>query len=208
MKPSTRRGALRAAMIVGCAAAATTAGAAATSFFQRSGDPTVYRVSQRAICAVTGTGQLALLGGTGRVQPAPPALAARLQRGRIPSCPWPDGFYRRGSERTVHRVQGNTVCAVVGEGQLERLGASERSVRVVGARADLAAGKRDVGTCPWPNGFYRYAKSPQVYRIQGATICQVRNEAQLRSMGGTGAVQPVGARAQLASGKRDLGACR
>jgi len=207
MTRRTSRGTTLAASAIVCTLAAAAAGAAAPGFYQNAGDSTVYRVTQSDICAVTGPGQLQLLGGTGRVNTAPPDLAGKLKRGKIANCPWPDGFYRRGSERTVRHVQGDSVCAVVGEGQLAILGGSEGSIKVVGDGADLAAGKRDVGACPWPNGFYRYSNGPQVYRIEGATICSVRSEDQLKALGGKGRVKTVGPQAQLPSGKRDLGPC-
>jgi len=175
-------------------------------FYQKPGDATVYQVGHRGICAVTGPGQLKVLGGAGRVQRAGPDLVPQLDRGRVGNCPWPDGFYRRGHDRTVYLVARGNVCGVVGGGQLEALGGEGR-VMTVGPDADLRAGKRDLGSCPWPNGFYRYPNSPQVYRIDGATICALRSEHQLKQYGGKDRVQTVGTQARLEANKRDIGAC-
>lgn len=175
-------------------------------FYQKPGDPTVYQVTRHSTCAVTGPGQLQVLGGAGRVQPPPPDVAGRLDRGKVGNCPWPNGFYRRGEERTVFMVASDYLCGVVGNGQLEALGGESRVMRV-GPDADLAAGKRDLGSCPWPNGFYRYDHTPQVYRIEGASICAIRSEHQLKAYGGKGRVRTVGAQARLEANKRDVGPC-
>jgi len=196
----------RVLLAVVCLSAAAPGEARESGFFQKPGDPTVYQVSRGQVCAVSGQGQLRVLGGSGNVRAPSPDLAARLQRDKVGTCPWPDGFYRRGNERTVYMVAGGLACGVVGGGQLEALGGEGR-VMTVGADANLQAGKRDLGSCPWPDGFYRYDNSPQVYRIAGATICAVRSEGQLKAMGGKGRVRTVGRQARLESLKRDLGPC-
>jgi hypothetical protein len=197
--------------IIACIAAALAALpalAADDRFYRRQGDAQVYRLSGAELCAVVGQGQLAALGGAGRVEPAPPRLNALLARRRPAACPWPDGFYRYPEGRQVYLVRGDRMCEIVGEGQLEELGGAGR-VRVVGRAADLSAGKRDIGPCPWPEGFYRYPGRGQVYYIEARTICSVVGEGQLMALGGPAPerVRTVGARAGLERGRRDIGPC-
>jgi len=197
-------------LVVGAAVVAATlsASAAGERFYRRAGAPEVYRVLGQDICTVVGPGQLQELGGAGRVEAAPPRLNALLARRIPPACAWPDGFYRYPSDRQVYMVRGERICAVVGEGQLDELGGLRR-VRTVGPAANLSAGKRDIGSCPWPDGFYRYPGRGQVYYLQRRTICAVVGEGQLRALGGPQAerVRTVGERAGLERARRDIGSC-
>ncbi len=175
-------------------------------FYRYPGYQATYYVSGDTRCRLAGPGQLRSLGGAGRVQalPAGPDPLAGLQD--TGTCGWPTGFYSYGDAAQVFHVSEERICRVVGPGQLTALGGAQ-AVRRVGRQTELFAGKRDAGTCVWPDGFYQLPNKPAVYHIRGNTVCTVRSPGQLRSLGGQGQVRTVGSQANLFKDKRDTGAC-
>lgn len=81
------------------------------------------------------------------------------------------GFYRNVDKTTVYRVLDGVVCGIVSEDQLRALGASHKSVHVVGDSVDLLNGKASAPSCPWPDGLYRKRGGDYILKISDGNAC-------------------------------------
>ena len=73
---------------------------------------------------------------------------------RYADCAWPGGLHRVFDQATVRFVSGNTICNIASETQLAAYG-GWFGVMVAPVGTTLGNQLQDIGTCPWPGGFYR-----------------------------------------------------
>ncbi|MGA8535561.1 MAG: hypothetical protein WB615_15745 [Candidatus Tumulicola sp.] len=81
------------------------------------------------------------------------------------------GFYRNADKPTVYRVLNGNICAVLSEDHLRALGATHKSIHVVGDSVDFLNGKPFDPSCPWPDGLYRKRGEDYVIKVSDGTAC-------------------------------------
>jgi len=165
-------------------------------FFKFRRDSSVYYFRNGDGCRVRSLEQLNAFGGQGRVSEVRRRDLPSFNRRNVEFCAWPDGFYKSKFGQKIFKAQGSEVCHVTGPAQLGGLGGRGR-VSEIGDHAELMTGRKDSGSCAWPNGFYQIRGNPAVYFIQNSRVCHVRDPQQLRALGGAGQVQHLPDRANL-----------
>jgi hypothetical protein len=120
-------------------------------------------------------------------------------------------FYRQYDLPAVAFQFADTLhCIVQNPSQMNAYGGFDR-VRIVHR---LAMRGDSIGTCGWPNGFYRRSSEPHVYRLfgpgysgLGRRACHVINPAQMALFGGFGRVVTVEPSSDLFRGREQPTEC-
>jgi len=107
----------------------------------------------------------------------------------------------------IYRVTWDTICQVASPEQLRVFNARDR-VQDIPEYANIFSGKRDIGTCPWPEGFYRYPAYPGVFRVHGNSKCTVTSRTQLNVLAGTTQVTTIEHGPNPFTQLKDSGACQ
>lgn len=111
----------------------------------------------------------------------------------------PDGFYRNRGTKTVYRVQDGAACAVISQGHLKALGATNRSVQVLATPVDFLNGKASNPPCPWPDGLYRRQGETTTIKLSNGTACILSSTDQ--------DVIEIGSNDDVTAGKDFVGRC-
>jgi len=143
-------------------------------------------------------GALAALAAVG---PAAAAAQIRVQVGQM--------FRQADRQEVMLQLAGH--CHVTTSAQVDAFGGWSRVIVV----PTLNMRGHYLGSCGWPNGFYRRTNEQAVYRLSGqgvmglgSSICHVVSPAQLEGYGGWGVVKVVEAGADLNLGRVVMTPCR
>lgn len=141
------------------------------------------------------------------------AMVAITAGERPGSAQTPGVFFRQADRPDVMmQYQPNLYCHVQNENQMAAYGGFGQ-VQVV---PQLRMVGTQTGDCGWPNGFYRKANDPAVYRLYGTgqqsfnlgeSICHVVNEQQMAANGGFSQVRVVSANSDLGRGRSPVVEC-
>jgi len=118
---------------------ATQASTMADGFYRNVDKPTVYRVLNGNVCAVVSEDHLKALGISHKsIHVVSDSVDFLNGKPFAPTCPWPDGFYRKKGGDYIIKVNDGTACIV---------SSTDESVHTVMSDQQLLEGKNFVGRC-------------------------------------------------------------
>jgi hypothetical protein len=121
------------------------------------------------------------------------------------------GFYvEQGRPEVMFQLADGLYCHVQNPDQMRAYGGDNQIRRV----RHLALRGTSTGDCGWPNGFYRRAREPAVYRLYGRgqfalgrQACHVINPPQMEAFGGFGQLAVIDQGSDLFRGREQPDEC-
>jgi hypothetical protein len=108
-------------------------------YYRNADKPTVYRVLDGNVCAVLSEDHLSALGASHKsIHVVSDSIDFLNGKPFAPSCPWPDGFYRKKGGDQIIKVNDGIACIV---------SSTDEHVHTVTSDQQLLEGKNFVGRC-------------------------------------------------------------